>query len=634
MGKATSTAKELKKNKIRQKIQNANNSDLIVIPARPIESIETSSSIHRVAAYCRVSTDDEAQTTSFELQKSSYTEMITKHPGWTLAGIYADEGISGTSFNHRDGMKQMLADCKAGKIDMIITKSIARFARNIVDCLDTVEMLKNLPHPVGVEFETEHLYTLDESGRMILAILSTVAEEESHTKSSIMNWSIENRFERGLFLTPPLYGYDQDPETDALIINEEEAKVVKICYCLYLNGFSFPTIADILTGLHIKTYTGKDVWNPSTIREMLQNERHYGAVLAHKTYTPSFLNHKAKKNTGDKKQYLREDDHEAIVSKSVFMAAQKRMKYEHHLKSLDSDGIEEGKVSEALGNARLAVPSLSVVDEGILRGYVSVNRKWSGFTDNDYIEASESVGKPDEKPQEQKAFTLDDYEVVKTSYFSDAERCYMTLNRNDIRFNTSCMRKFSDVEYVEVLLNSVEKCVAIRPCDRSNPNAIQWGVLQNSKWFAKQKSCKGLINPVRSLMGWSSDCKYKVIGQYMTDGEDQFLLFDLSSSVEMPLKKDKDDSASGPVPAAKNDTEVSVEEVVDEGDDEETEEDDLEFGNPAIFGILFEKSQYSGDWKVLRPAKLFRYCTDITKEEMEELREETQELLEELRGAS
>ena len=130
MGRTTNTQKEIKKNKIRQKIQNANTEDLVVIPAKPIESVESSSSIHRVAAYCRVSTDEETQTTSFELQKSTYTEMITQHPGWELAGIYADEGISGTSFNHRDGMKQMIEDCKAGKIDMIITKSIARFARN------------------------------------------------------------------------------------------------------------------------------------------------------------------------------------------------------------------------------------------------------------------------------------------------------------------------------------------------------------------------------------------------------------------------------------------------------------------------------------------------------------------------
>lgn len=154
MGRTINIQKQQKKEKIRAKINNANASDLIVIPAKPIESVENNASIHRVAAYCRVSTDEETQTTSFELQKKTYIEMITGHPGWELAGIYSDEGISGTSFNHRLGMQQMIEDCKAGKIDMIITKSIARFARNIVDCLSTIETLKNLPHPVGVQFET------------------------------------------------------------------------------------------------------------------------------------------------------------------------------------------------------------------------------------------------------------------------------------------------------------------------------------------------------------------------------------------------------------------------------------------------------------------------------------------------
>lgn len=634
MGKATSTAKELKKNIIRQKIQNANNSDLIVIPAKPIESVENSTTIHRVAAYCRVSTDDEAQTTSFELQKTSYTEMITNHPGWTLAGIYADEGISGTSFNHRDGMKQMLADCRAGKIDMIITKSIARFARNIVDCLDTVEMLKNLPHPVGVEFETEHLYTLDESGRMILAILSTVAEEESHTKSSIMNWSIENRFERGLFLTPPLYGYDQDPETDALIINKEEAKVVKICYCLYLNGFSFKTIAKILTELHVKTYTGKDVWNPSTIRGILQNERHYGAVLAHKTFTPSFLNHKAKKNKGDKKQYLREDDHEAIVSKSVFEAAQRKMKSDYGTSVLPIDEVSGDNVSEVLDDAETSLLALSVVDDGILKGYVPVNRNWT-FTGDELMEASQSAGAQKKTEQEeQQAFTLDDYEVVSTSYFSDSERLYMTLNRGCIRFSATCMRKFADVEYVEILLNPVEKCVAIRPCSRNNPNAINWGIIRDNRWLVRERSCRGLINPVLALMGWSKDSRYRVIGRYKSDGSDQMLLFDLSAFEEFS-KNDKNAAAST--------EEVNITDTADDTENtENTEttdagivEDDnsVEFGKPALFGILFEKKHYSGDWQVLRPARLIRYCGGITEEEMKELRKETLELLEELKGA-
>ena len=201
--------------------------------------------IRRVAAYIRVSTDNDEQTSSYELQKNYYTDYIQAQPGWVFVGIYADEGISGTSLEHRKGMQQLIEDCKAGKIDLVLTKSIARFARNIVDCLSVIELLKNLNPPVGVKFEADNIYTLDSNGRMILTILASVAEEESHSKSIIMNWSIDRRFSRGLFLTPALLGYDKDEEGN-LVINPEEAQTVKVIYYLYLNGYSLTEIATLL----------------------------------------------------------------------------------------------------------------------------------------------------------------------------------------------------------------------------------------------------------------------------------------------------------------------------------------------------------------------------------------------------
>ena len=179
-----------RKQKIRDKYKGTDASEIEIIPAKPTADFMESGGIRRVAAYVRVSTDNDEQTSSYELQKNYYTEYITGHPGWELVGIYADEGISGTSIAHRKGMLQMIEDCKAGKIDLIMTKSIARFARNIVDCLSVIDLLKNLEPPVGVQFEADNIYTLDNNGRMILTILASVAEEESHSKSVIMNWSI------------------------------------------------------------------------------------------------------------------------------------------------------------------------------------------------------------------------------------------------------------------------------------------------------------------------------------------------------------------------------------------------------------------------------------------------------------
>ena len=182
-----------RKQKIRDRYKGVDISELEVIPAKIIEDLETSSVIRRVAAYIRVSTDNDEQTSSYELQKNYYTDYIQAQPGWVFVGIYADEGISGTSLEHRKGMQQLIEDCKAGKIDLVLTKSIARFARNIVDCLSVIELLKNLNPPVGVKFEADNIYTLDSNGRMILTILASVAEEESHSKSIIMNWSIDRR---------------------------------------------------------------------------------------------------------------------------------------------------------------------------------------------------------------------------------------------------------------------------------------------------------------------------------------------------------------------------------------------------------------------------------------------------------
>ena len=385
-----------RKQKIRDRYKGVDISELEVIPAKIIEDLETSSVIRRVAAYIRVSTDNDEQTSSYELQKNYYTDYIQAQPGWVFVGIYADEGISGTSLEHRKGMQQLIEDCKAGKIDLVLTKSIARFARNIVDCLSVIELLKNLNPPVGVKFEADNIYTLDSNGRMILTILASVAEEESHSKSIIMNWSIDRRFSRGLFLTPALLGYDKDEEGN-LVINPEEAQTVKVIYYLYLNGYSLTEIATLLMEYSRKTKLGRVEWNPGTLAGVLANERHCGDVLARKTFTPNFLTHKSKKNNNDRTQYRQKNHHEAIVSREVFNAA-------NHLRA-----------SRNYSKKNRPLPVLSVVEDGILRGYVPFDKDWTGFSAEEYREASESVMKePDVTvtADVKKRLDLTGYEIV------------------------------------------------------------------------------------------------------------------------------------------------------------------------------------------------------------------------------
>ena len=231
-------SQEERKEKIRARYKGVDRSELEFIPAKQKEKLFEDAGAKRVCAYCRVSTDDANQTSSYELQKNHYEDMIKEHAGWNLVGIYADEGISGTSLLHRDEFNRMITDCQAGKIDLIVTKSVSRFARNIVDCIAKVRELANMKPQVGVFFETEHIYTLDNTSEMMLAVLSAAAQEESHTKSEIMNISIEQRFSRGIFLTPKLLGYDKDedgnliPETIYIrfkhpAINDRLAKFAK-----------------------------------------------------------------------------------------------------------------------------------------------------------------------------------------------------------------------------------------------------------------------------------------------------------------------------------------------------------------------------------------------------------------------
>ena len=191
----------------------------------------------------------------------------------------------------------MITDCKAGKIDLILTKSVSRFARNVVDCISTVRMLGELPSPVGVFFESECIFSLKEDSQMALSFQATMAQEESHTRSRSMETSLRMRLDGGLPLTPKLLGYSHDSEGN-LVVNPKEAPTVKLIFYLYLYGYSTSEIAEILTRQGRKTYLGNIKWTSNAVVQVLRNERHCGDVLTRKTFTPNYLTHKAKKNKG------------------------------------------------------------------------------------------------------------------------------------------------------------------------------------------------------------------------------------------------------------------------------------------------------------------------------------------------
>ena len=275
----------------------------------------------RVAAYCRVSTDHEEQINSFENQVTYYTEYINRNPNYELADIYADEGISGTNTRRRDDFNRMIADCEAGKIDLIITKSISRFARNTQDCLNYSRKLKDLG--IGIQFEKEGINTMDSSGELLFTILSSLAQDESRSISENCQWGIRSLFKQGVLHlnTNRFLGYDKD-EKGNLVINEEQAAIVRRIYTEFMNGINPDVISRRLRDEGVPGCMGEAKWQASTIFGILRNEKYMGDAILQKTFTSDYLTKKTVKNEGQLEQYHVKGDHEAIIDPEYWDAVQ------------------------------------------------------------------------------------------------------------------------------------------------------------------------------------------------------------------------------------------------------------------------------------------------------------------------
>ena len=278
----------------------------------------------RVAAYCRVSTDNDEQATSYEAQVEHYTEYIQKNSDWEFAGIYADDGISGTNTKKREEFNRMIDDCKAGNIDMIITKSISRFARNTLDCLKYIRQLKDMNIPVL--FEKESINTMDAKGEVLITIMASLAQQESQSLSQNVKMGLQYRYQQGKVQINHnrFLGYTKDADGN-LVIDPEQAETVKRIYREYLEGLSMDKIAAGLERDGILTGAGGKKWHTSTINKILRNEKYIGDALLQKTYTTDFLNKTRVKNNGLVPQYYVEGDHEAIIPKDIYLQVQEEL---------------------------------------------------------------------------------------------------------------------------------------------------------------------------------------------------------------------------------------------------------------------------------------------------------------------
>jgi len=288
--------------------------NVTVIPAKPrqeLQGLEATAKL-RVGAYCRVSTDNEEQLSSYKAQVTHYTDHIKRNTEWEFGGIYADEGISGTNTKKRVEFNRMIEDCMVGKIDMVITKSISRFARNTPDTLQYVRQLKE--KNVAIFFEKENVNTLDSKGEFLITLLGSLAQEESSNISQITRMGIAYRFQEGKVIVNHnrFLGYTKD-ENGELVIVLEEATIIERIFREFMEGRSSYKIATGLQRDGKITGSGGSRWYDSTVNKILKNEKYMGEALLQKTYTVDFLTKKRVKNNGQAAQYYVENSHPPIV---------------------------------------------------------------------------------------------------------------------------------------------------------------------------------------------------------------------------------------------------------------------------------------------------------------------------------
>ncbi len=497
------------------------------IPAKKQIDYYDNEVAQRVAVYVRVSTGSIQQTSSYELQKKYYEEYVASRANWTLVKIYADEGISGTSLAHRDEFNRMISDCAMGKIDMIITKSVSRFARNVVDCISMVRMLAELAQPVGVFFESECIFSLKDDSQMALSFQATMAQEESHIRSRSMETSLRMRLDGGLPLTPKLLGYSHDSD-GMLIINPDEASTVKLIFFMYLYGYSTAEIADSMTELGRKTYLGNVNWTSNSIVQVLRNERHCGDVVTRKTFTPNYLNHKAKKNRGDRPQSIYRNHHEAIISRDDYIAVQ-------HL-------LDNAKY----GNKSI-LPELRIIDSGLLRGFATINPRWAGFKLVDYYQAAASINPSETNPEsehdgyveqepeihirvEAGDFDMRGFEIARSEFFDTVNRPYVTFQDKKVKFSTACVRKLGKSNRVEFLVDPIDLRFAVRTAAKDSRSAIICSRVSDGIYYPKEVSGAAYLETLFQLFQWNADFKYRISGTLFQKNIESVYIFNVKDA--------------------------------------------------------------------------------------------------------
>jgi DNA invertase Pin-like site-specific DNA recombinase len=480
--------------------------NVTIYPALPAEMLRaTRRGKIKTAAYVRVSTDSIQQETSLALQKESFENQIKNNSEYEFVGIYEDDGVTATNLKHRKGFLKMMEDCKAGKIDLILTKSISRFARNVGDLLSSINELNALSSPVEIRFEIENISTFSSMGEMLIIVLGILAQWESQLKSEAITWAIDKLFEQGKYYVFPLLGYDKEKGRDnPLTINEEEAKTVRLCYAMAVMGCSFTEIAKTMNELGLKSKLGNVRWTTGGVIALLSNEKYAGYVIARKTVTPNYKTHKVKKNEGEKAQYHYEDQHKPIVPPLAYEIA-KRI------------------IGNRRGNTN-GIPFLKAVPEGVLKGFVVVNKALRDYTLNDYAEASRSVSEDEDNSEinifadQASIFDLRTYDTVSALLFDEHLKPSCLIKGGKITFNAAC-RKALGAEKAEILFHPMKSILAIR--SSADENNFQ-DVL-----ITKPIHLSSFVPVALEAAELKSEYQYRIYGTKRTKNGESIMFFDL-----------------------------------------------------------------------------------------------------------
>lgn len=482
--------------------------------AKPAPTIQDNAH-KRVAVYARVSTKSKEQASSIENQTKYYTEKISRNPNWELSEIYSDEGKSGTSKKWRPAFKQMLEDAAAKKMDLIVCASVSRFARNISDLIEEVRKLKttNPSSPVGVYFETEDLYSLDPNINERLQMQGLFAEWESGNKSRRMILSYDSRVFTGQFPLSDLLGLRHTIDGKFIIV-EDEAITVKYIFLATLCGKTAEEIAHVLTEKKRPTLRGRTEWTADMVNAIMENERRWGDLEVRKRVVIDYKEKVTTKNNGIREGAYVPNYHEGIVTREVARAA-------HMMRASRYQ----------FGN----VPDVYVMEDGALKGFVSISPIWKGIDNAAFQDISRQVYEESEFEQLQReanilsgkehsnvlSMSLNDYRVPPGVIFMSRNDPQLTFSNRSIRLNAVCREKLGQRQYVEFLYHPILEVIAVRSCDKDNPNAVEW---DNGK-KALQLCTSAFSGAVYDRLDWMKKYKFRFRGVTRVRNGEKIIFF-------------------------------------------------------------------------------------------------------------